>query len=154
LDFAFAAVGTLIDTSIHVVDSIQAHAAARLREHPDARPEDLRLKLAFAEDSLAAAADAERHRRSLLSSQLLPIGFSVVTGLVLGIGFGHWQGAAINTAAAIVVNELRVLTQPTSTIEALRQYQHEPNVLVEKRKSAAAWAITVTALGCKVQGQF
>jgi hypothetical protein len=152
LDFAFAAGGALIDTSVHVLGSIQVHAAARLRDQPDGGPEPLRRKLAFAEAELAAVADAEKDRRSLLKAQLLPVGFSVLTGLVLGIGFGHWRGAAINTAAAIVVNELRVLTQPTSTIDALQAYQRDPSAL--NHSHGAAWSLAVSATGCTLLATF
>lgn len=149
LDFAFAAGGAFIDTSVHLLGSIEVHAATRLREQPDVGPEQLRQKLAFAEAQLSAAANAERDRRSLLKAQILPVGFSVVTGLVLGIGFGHWRGAAINTAAAIVVNEVRVLTQPTSTIEALEKYQG-----ARDRSNSITWSLALTATGCSLFARF
>ncbi|HET8937424.1 MAG TPA: hypothetical protein VFN67_28470 [Polyangiales bacterium] len=138
LDFTFAAVGSLLDTGIHVVGSIQVHAASRLREQPDGEPAQLRKKWQFAERELAAAAEAERERSSPLKAHLLPVGLSVMSGLVLGLVFGHWKGAAINTAAAVVVNEARVLTQPTSTVEALHRYQQDSNMLAQ-RMTRSRW---------------
>lgn len=155
LDFAFAAGGAFVDTTVHVLGSIRVHAAAALREQPDASPEQLRLKLAFAEVELKAVAEAERDRRSLFKAQILPIGFSVATGLVLGLGFGHWRGAIINTAAAVVINELRVLTQPTSTIDAWEQYRQNPGAASARRlDSALSWSFTVSPNGCTVTGSF
>ena len=122
-----------------------------MREHPEASWAQLRTKLALAEAQLAAAAAAERDRRSLLKTQLLPIGFGVLTGLALGIGFGHWQGAAINTAAAIVINELRVLTQPIWTVEALRQYRQDPNQIAQRHRSGVAWSLAISGRGCVLQ---
>jgi hypothetical protein len=156
LDFAFAAGGALIDTTVHVLGSIEVHAAARLREQPSASPEELRLKLSFAEAQLTAAADAERDRRSLLKAQILPVGFSIATGLVLGIAFGHWRGAIVNTAASIVINELRVLTQPTSSIAALAQYQRDPRAAAarERQRPRFVWSVAASPLGCTLYGAF
>jgi hypothetical protein len=146
LDFAFAAGGALVDTTVHVLGSIHVHAGARLREQPEGSPEQLRLKLAFAEAELKAVAEAERDRRSLLKAQILPIGFSVATGLVLGLGFGHWRGAIVNTAASIVINEVRVLTQPTSTMEA---WEHE-----HAATSSVSWSLALSPTGCAVYASF
>ena len=100
LDFAFAAGGAFIDTTVHTLDSIRAHAAARLREQPATSPEEARIKLKFAESELAAVAEAESARQSLLKGHLLPNGVPVVTGLILWLGFGHLKGAAINTGCS------------------------------------------------------
>jgi len=151
LDFAFAAAGAFIDTTVHVIGSIEVSAAARLREHPDASPAQLRLKLALAEAQLAAVAEAERDRRSLLKAQILPVGFSLATGLVLGVGFGHIRGAIVNTVAAILINEVRVLTQPTSTIAALEDYRRNPDGRIRSRST---WAWTVSPLGCLISASF
>ena len=156
LDFAFAAGGALIDTTVHSVGSIHVHAAARLREQPEASPEQLRLKLAFAEAELKAAAEAEQSRRSLLEAQILPIGFSVATGLVLGLGFGHWRGALINTVASITINELRVLTQPTSSLENLEQYRRDSGGASARKleRRAFSWSLAASPTGCAVYGSF
>jgi hypothetical protein len=155
LDFAFAAGGAFVDTTVHVLGSINVHAAARLREQPDASPEQVRLKLALAEAELTATAEAERDRRSLFNAQILPVGFSLASGLVLGIGFGHIRGAVVNTLAAIVINELRVLTQPTSTIAALEDYRRDPNALARPTsRTGLSWSWTASPLGCFVTAVF
>ncbi|HET8932571.1 MAG TPA: hypothetical protein VFN67_03985 [Polyangiales bacterium] len=148
LDFAFAAGGAFVDTTVHVLGSIQIYAAAGLREQPEASREELRLKLAFAEAKLRAVAEAEQDRQSLLKAQILPIGFSVATGLVLGLGFGHWRGAIVNTALSIVVNELRVLSQPTSTIAAWEQYRRDAGA------ARRSWSIALSPTGCMIYGSF
>jgi hypothetical protein len=155
LDFAFAAGGAFIDTTVHVLSSINVHAAARVRDQPDASPEQRRVKLAMAEAELVATADSERDRRSLLKAQILPVGFSLLTGLVLAIGFDHIRGAIVNTAAAVVINELRVLLQPTSTISALEEYRRNPDALARPSASTrSAWLWTVSPLGCAVTATF
>jgi hypothetical protein len=157
LDFAFAAGGTVVDTTVHMLGSINVHAAGRLRLVPDATPEERRLKLVFAESELREAALAEQKRRSLVFGHLLPAGFATAAGLVLWLGFGHLKGAAINTAAGIVVNEVRLLTQPTSAREAWEAYQNGSN------SSAAAWRYpratftwspVLSPLGCGIVGTF
>lgn len=156
LDFAFAAGGAFVDTTVHALGSINVHAAARVREQPDASPEQLRLKLAIAEAELAAAAAAESDRRSLLKAQILPVGFSLATGLVLGIGFGHVRGAVVNTVAAIVINELRVLTQPTATIAAWHEYQRDPDAPLARRRAREGLNLSweLSPLGCAMTGSF
>ena len=156
LDFAFAAGGAFIDTTVHGLGSIHVHAANRLREQPDASPEQARLKLAMAEAELAAAAEAERDRRSLFKAQILPVGFAVATGLVLGVGFGHVRGAVVNTLAAIVINELRVLTQPTSTTAMWQDYQRDPDAPLVRRRAREGWSLSWEAspFGCAFTGSF
>ena len=157
LDYAFAAGGALIDTTVHAVDPINAHAAARLRAQPVATPDERRLKLKFAESELAAVAKSEAARQSLLKAHVLPNGIPVITGLVLWLGFGHLKGAAVNTAAAIVINELRVLTQPTSTIAAWTQYQRNPDgqVPVNAGKQATiSWSMAAGPFASFVYGSF
>lgn len=156
LDFAFAAGGALVDTTVHALGSIEVHAAARVRERPEDSVEHLRLKLAFAQAQLEAAAEAERDRQTFLKAQVLPVGFAVATGLVLGAGFGHWRGAAVNTLAAIVINELRVFSQPTSSIDALQRYRDNPDAalarLGRQRGLTLQWAAGPT--GCALYGTF
>src|SRR6185312_691377 len=155
LDFAFAAGGAFIDTTVHALGSINVRAAARLREQPDDSPEQLRFKLAIAEAQLAAAAEAESERRSLLEAQILPVGFSLATGLALGVGFGHIHGAVVNTVAAIVINELRVLTQPTAMILAWEAYRHDPDALLTQRAhQGLEWSWMASPLGCGIYGSF
>jgi hypothetical protein len=105
LDFAFAAGGIFVDTNVHMLSSIHPRAAAR------ARVGDARLEL-------QTAAEAEAKRSSLVFGHLLPDGLATVSGLALWLGFGHLQGAVINTVAGILTNEVRALTQPTSARDA------------------------------------
>lgn len=156
LDFAFAAGGAFIDTTVHALGSINVHAAARLREQPESSSEQLRLKLAMAEAELAATAEAEGDRRSLLKAQILPVGFSIATGLVLGLGFGHVRGAVVNTVAAIVINELRVLTQPTSTIAARQEYLRDRDASLARRGTRPGFTLSWEAspFGCAISGSF
>lgn len=45
----------------------------------------------------------------------------IAGGLVLGIGYGHWAGGALNAGIGIVVVELKMLTQPTGSVRALER---------------------------------
>ena len=157
LDFAFAAGGAFIDTTVHAVSPINVHAAARVRAQPAATPEEMRTKLKFAESELAAMAEAESARQSLLKGHILPDGLPVITGLVLWLGFGHLKGAAINTSAAIVINEVRVLTQPTSTVAAWKLYQQNPDGQASanaSKRPAVSWSVAVGPFGSAVCGSF
>jgi hypothetical protein len=157
LVFAFAAGGAFIDTTVHALDPIRVHAAARLREQPATTPVEARVKLKLAESELAAVAEAEAGRRSLLKAHVLPNGVPVVTGLILWLGFGHLKGAAVNTAAAIVINEVRVLTQPTSSIAAWKQYQQNSDGQPSSsmgRQPTISWSLAVGPFGSFVYGSF
>jgi len=43
--------------------------------------------------------------------------------LVLGVGYGHWFNAALNSAGGLLLGELQFFTQPTGLIGAWRRYQ-------------------------------
>lgn len=157
LDLAFAAGGTVVDTTVHLLGSINVHAAGRLRLLPEATAEERHEKLIFAESELREAALAEQKRRSLVFGHLVPAGFATATGLVLWLGFGHLKGAAINTAAAIVVNEVRLLTQPTSARDAWDAYQQHSNsspAATRYPTSTLAWSPILSPLGCGIAGVF
>lgn len=157
LDFAFAAGGAFIDTTVHMLDPIRVHAAGRLREQPATTPEEARSKLKLAESELAAVAEAEAERQSLLKAHVIPDGLPVVSGLVLWLAFSHLKGAAINTGAAIAINEVRVLTQPTSSVAGWKQYQqnagHRPSSSAGHRP-AISWSLAVGPFGSFVYGAF
>ncbi|MFC1642756.1 hypothetical protein ACFL5O_08745 [Myxococcota bacterium] len=157
LDFAFAAGGAFIDTTIHMLGSINVHAASRVRSQAASTPAEARLKLKFAEAQLAEAAEMERDRRSVLKGHLLPVGLTVVSGLVLGLGFGHVKGAVINTIAGTAIAEIRVWTQPTSSIAKWEQYQRDPSALAAKsgrHESDFGWSLALAPTGCGVVGTF
>ncbi len=157
LDFAFAAGGALIDTTVHALGSINVHAAGRVRNQSARTPAEATFKLKLAEAELAEAAEAERDRRSLLKGHVLPIGLSAASGLVLWLGFGHLQGAVVNTVAASAIAELRVWTQPTSSIAIWEQYQRDPSSLpaaTARGRGDFSWSLAVLPTGCAVVGVF
>ncbi|MHB8877432.1 MAG: hypothetical protein ACYC8T_27385, partial [Myxococcaceae bacterium] len=49
--------------------------------------------------------------------------FNVAVGLVLGLGWGHWESGAINAAAGIAIGEVMILTQPTGVVSDLERYR-------------------------------
>jgi hypothetical protein len=142
LDFAFAAGGIFVGTTMHMIDSIRPHAAAHAREKPGS-----------ARAELKAAAEAEEKRRSLVFGHLLPAGFATAAGLVLWLGFDHLGGAVVNTAAAVIANEAGILTLPTS---ASRAYRDSTKQLPEGSSAAAgpSWQLTFWGTGAGVVGSF
>jgi hypothetical protein len=150
LDFAFAAGGTLLDTVAHVAGGIDARAADRLHEAPEATPEEARAKLALAESLLREAAQAEESRQSLVTGHLVPDGMAVAVNLVLALGWGHVKGPVVNAAAAIVVNEVRCLTQPTSAVAALRDLPPA----AAPAPAAVRWMVVPAASGLAIAGTF
>ena len=84
------------------------------------------------EDRCAQLADAERlllrdaEGEAFGKSALIHIGnFAFNTGLalVLGIGFGHWDQAAIQGLVGVAVGELQSFTQPSDEIVTLARYR-------------------------------
>lgn len=146
LSFGFAAGGIFIDTTMHMLSSIEANAASRARERPDRAMAQLRL-----------AAEAEEQRQSLVLGHLLPAGFATAAGLVLWLGFDNLEGAIFNTAAAIATNEVRALTQPTSALDAWTAYQQgqrPSDALPSAAAPRASWSVALTGAGCAIVGTF
>ncbi len=79
-------------------------------------------QLALGEDALLADADDEASGRSWLMHVANAL-FNVGVGLVLGVGFGHWQSAVINTVGGELIGEAMILTQPAGLLEARRRYR-------------------------------
>lgn len=144
LGFGFAAGGIFVDTTIHMLSSIHPNAASGGKGQG-------------AVDRLRLAAEAEEHRRSLVFGHLLPAGFATAAGVVLWLGFGNLEGAAFNTAAAIVTNEVRILTQPTSAIDAwnaYRQGQGSAHLSPQPAAPRASLSLALTGAGCALVGSF
>lgn len=103
------------------------------------------------------AAEAEQRRQSLVLGHLLPAGAATTGGLVLWLGFGNLQGAIAATVAAVVTNELRILTQPTSALEAWHAHQRgQSPAQAPRRRQAPArtWSLVFTGAGGAVLGTF
>ena len=87
----------------------------------------------------------------------MPVGFTVAAGLVLGLGFGHFKGAATNTAASVIVNEVRYFTQPTSSIAAWEHYQRNPDdagAQSAQLPQGFSWSIAWSPTGGTLFGTF
>lgn len=100
-----AAVGTAVDASA-----------------PGRTGDDPCVVLSYAERYLATSAEDESRRKRFLG-HALPIGGAIAGGLVLGLGYGHWSGGALNAGIGIAVTELKMLTQPTGSARALERYR-------------------------------
>jgi hypothetical protein len=75
------------------------------------------IALARAHELLARdAADAALTTGWL--AHALAIGVNVGVGLLLGVGYGDWWGAAKQTIGGIAVGELQILTFPTGALRA------------------------------------
>jgi hypothetical protein len=44
-------------------------------------------------------------------------------GLFLGLGYHHWFAGALNAIGGSAIGELIIFTQPTSSVDDLRQYR-------------------------------
>ena len=49
--------------------------------------------------------------------------FNVGLGLILGLGYGHWQSAVINTIVGVAIGEANILTAPSHLISGLKRYR-------------------------------
>jgi hypothetical protein len=92
----------------------------------------LERRLRRGDDVCAQLADAERLLVRGAASQAFGKGplvhagnvvFNVGVLLALGIGFGHWDSAAINGLGGILVGEVMAFTQPTDAIHDLDNYR-------------------------------
>jgi len=64
------------------------------------------------------------------------VAFNLGIGLILGLGFGHWESAAINVGAGVVIGETLLLTQPTGLTEALARYRAGDFAALSERRIA------------------
>jgi hypothetical protein len=77
--------------------------------------------------------------------------FNVGVGLVLGIVFKRWQTALINTLVGTTIGELKILTQPTGSIDALRRFEAGG---IEEKGSAVTWELLPGPTGVAIAGTF
>ncbi len=49
--------------------------------------------------------------------------FNVGFGLILGLGYGHWTSAAVNTAVGTAIGEATIFTAPTQLISGWKKYR-------------------------------
>ena len=104
---------------------------------PGALIEDLRLERRIraarpGDDRCALLGEAEHALLRVAKSQRFNRGpffhggsfvFNVGIGLLLGLGFGHWETAAVSSFVGIAVGELMFFTQPNRAPEDLAQYR-------------------------------
>ena len=113
IDFIVGAITTGLAAAFTFIFAPNVIAGARMvRELPDT-PEGL----ADAERRLSEDAAAQDFSVSWVMHGVNVL-FNVATGLVLGLGFQHWQTAALNVGVGIVIGEVMVLTTP----HGLRQH--------------------------------
>jgi hypothetical protein len=75
-----------------------------------------------AERLIARDADGEAFGKGALihaGSYLL----NVAAALTLGIGFGHWEAAALNGLGGILIGEVMIWTQPQGAVDTWEQYR-------------------------------
>jgi|SRR5579862_8495820 len=111
---------------------------------------DLCASLVRAEEFLARDANDEAMTTGTLA-HVTGIGFNVALGLVLGLGFGHWKGAASVGGGGIVISEVQLLTKPRGAIRALERYrQGDLSSLNASHHWFVAPVISSSALGAYV----
>lgn len=115
IDFIVGAVTTALGAAFNLVLPPNVIAGAKVvRALPDT-PEGLAQAERRLEDDAAA--------QDLSVSWVmhgLNAAFNVATGLVLGLGFKHWESAVINTVSGIIIGEVMVLTTPHGLRQLVR----------------------------------
>lgn len=115
-----------------------ASSVATAVDESAARPgSDPCAVVAYAEKYLARSAEDETRRKGFVG-HALPIGGALAGGLVLGLGYGHWTGGALNAGIGIVITELKILTQPTGSVKALDRYR---SGILGKDGPAVGWQL-------------
>ena len=110
------------------------------RAHPD---EDRCALLADAERLLLRGADGEAFGRG----PLVHVGnllFNAGLGILLGVGFGHWNQAAITALSGVVVGEVQALSQPHDEVTTLARYR-QGSFGPYEGKPPPAWLLVPTA---------
>ena len=79
-------------------------------------------ELARAEQALVTGAASETFGRSAFS-HILVFSLAAVPGLVLGLGYHDWTGAALLFGVGAALGEVGIWTQPTGVIAALDDYR-------------------------------
>lgn len=79
-------------------------------------PSDPSAALAELERRLKAGAEKERFGTSWFV-HVANAGVNLAIGLVLGLGYRHWQTAAISFGAGLLAGEVTLLTRPTRLIQ-------------------------------------
>lgn len=94
--------------------------------------EALEKELATAKDVCEQVALAERTVHTLAEDQRVakkPVAhignviFNIGLGLIVGLGFGHWTAAIINTLVGIAVGEALIFSRPSGLTETERRYR-------------------------------
>ena len=49
--------------------------------------------------------------------------FNVGLGLIVGLGYGHWQSAVLNTLVGVAIGEANILSGPAHLISGLKHYR-------------------------------
>lgn len=115
IDFIVGAVTTGLGAAFTLVLPPNVIAGAKVvRALPDT-PEGL----AQAERRLEQDAAGEDFSVSWVMHGL-NAAFNIATGLVLGLGFKHWESAVLNTVSGIIIGEVMVLTTPHGLRQLVR----------------------------------
>ncbi|MDC0712251.1 hypothetical protein POL68_27535 [Stigmatella sp. ncwal1] len=78
--------------------------------------------LAKAERLLVRSAQSEAMGRSWMMHGASAL-YSLLTGLVLGLGFDRWSSGAFTAVTGLLVGEVMLLTQPSGAEDTLRRYR-------------------------------
>lgn len=96
--------------------------ARELALMPEATPEEREAKLRRAELLLVRAAH-ESDRRWSPWAHAANVGLNVVGLLVVGLGWGDWERAALSSSIGVIVGEASILSQPWRARRDLRDYR-------------------------------
>lgn len=123
-DWYWGAASTAVGVAFILLDPPEVLEAGPLYAAKAARvtPEGTCALIAEGERMLAAGAEHEvgSMRWYIHGANVL---FNVALGLVLGLGYGHWQGAAINTGVGVAIGEANILSAPAHLISGWKRYR-------------------------------
>ena len=74
------------------------------------------------EQFLERDADDEAFNNGWIT-QVLIVGGNAALFLFLGVGYGHWLNATLNSVGGLALNELQFFTQPTGLMGAWKRYK-------------------------------
>jgi hypothetical protein len=135
LDAEFAAAGPAMGAAVLLVQ--------RPKVLGDRRPlgiaPDPCVSLALDEKRLERAAADERSARRV-AGQAGPLAANLALGAGLGLGYGRWNSAALNTALGVAVVEASIFTRPNGARRALAAYR-EGHVLPADGDRPVVWSV-------------
>ncbi len=79
------------------------------------------------------------------------LAFNVLVGLVMGLGYGHWEAGAIEAATGFALGEATLFTQPTGLVGDLDRYRAGH---FDAPAAESSWRLGAGGLSLQLSGRF